>query len=398
MADTILFAPIFQIEDANGNPLAGAKLWFFQAGTINDLTTYQDSAGATPHANPVVADASGLFPAIYMTGNATFKTELTTSAGSVIQTIDNITARSAFASGTLAAPGISFVGDPDTGFYRIGANSFGAVAGGALAALFDANGLTVKDALFRIVDDADGTKIAKFQASGITTATTRTYILPDSNGTLALSGASKGTDVASATTISLGTGSYFHITGSTGPVTDIDFASPEDGREATLIFDSTPTITHNATTLALPGGANIVAAAGDRMIIRQDSSDNIVVVDFIRAAGVPAYTNVEDQTLTGGARVTSKDLGTPTAASTVTLDPGDRPLQHLTNNAAFILAPGSNSGSLLLDITNGATAGAITTSGWTKVTGAFTTTNGNKFRCSCSIGNAGSLLSIQALQ
>lgn len=397
MADTILFAPFFQVEDVNGNPLAGGKLWFYLAGTEDDLETYQDSAGATPHANPVVADASGMFAPIYMTRNATFKTVLTTSAGSVVQSIDNITARSAFPSGSLGSPGISFVGDPDTGFYRVGANSFGAVAGGALVALFDANGLTVKDALFRIADDSDGTKIAKFQASGITTATTRTYTLPDASGTLALTGASKGSDVASATTVSLGTGSLFHITGTT-TITDIDFAAPEDGREATLIFDGVLTLTHNATTLVLPGGANITTAAGDRAIIRQDSGDNIIVIDYIRAAGVPAYINVEDQTLTGGARVTSKDLGTPTAASTVTLDPGDRPIQHLTNNAAFTLAPGSNSGSLLLDITNGASAGAITTSGWTKVTGAFTTTNGNKFRCSCSIGNAGSLLSIQALQ
>ncbi len=109
--------------------------------------------------------------------------------------------------------------------------------------------------------------------------------------------------------------------------------------------------------------------------------------------------NVEDQTLTGGARVTSKDLGTPTNGATVTLDPGDRPLQHLTNNVAgFTLAPGSNGGSILLDITNGASAGAITVSGWTKVVGAFTTTSGHKFRCHGSIGNGGSLLTIQPLQ
>jgi len=108
--------------------------------------------------------------------------------------------------------------------------------------------------------------------------------------------------------------------------------------------------------------------------------------------------NVADQTITGGARVTSLDLGTPSAASTVTLDPGDRPLQHLTNNAAFTLAPGSNAGIITLDITNGASAGAITTSGFTKVVGAFTTTNAHKFRCSVSVGNAGSLLSIQPLQ
>lgn len=111
-----------------------------------------------------------------------------------------------------------------------------------------------------------------------------------------------------------------------------------------------------------------------------------------------AKLDVEDQTLTGGARVTSKSLGTITSG-TVTPDPGDRPMQHYTNNGAHTLAPGSNTGSYLLDITNAASAGAVTTSGWTKVAGdAFTTTNGHKFRCSCSVGNAGSLLIVQALQ
>lgn len=111
-----------------------------------------------------------------------------------------------------------------------------------------------------------------------------------------------------------------------------------------------------------------------------------------------AKLDVEDQTLTGGARVTSKSLGTITTG-TVTPDPGDRPLQHYTNNGAHTLAPGTNNGSYLIDITNGASAGAITTSGWTKVAGdSFTTTNGHKFRCHASVGNAGSYLVVGALQ
>lgn len=111
-----------------------------------------------------------------------------------------------------------------------------------------------------------------------------------------------------------------------------------------------------------------------------------------------AKLDVEDQTLTGGARVTSKSLGTITSG-TVTPDPGDRPLQHYTNGGAHTLAPGSNSGAYYLDITNNGSAGAITTSGWTKVSGdSFTTTNGHKFRCSCSVGDAGSLLVVQAMQ
>jgi hypothetical protein len=112
----------------------------------------------------------------------------------------------------------------------------------------------------------------------------------------------------------------------------------------------------------------------------------------------PAQLNVEDQTLAGGARVTEKDLGT-ISSGTVTPDPGDRPLQKYTNGGAHTLAPGSNVGAYLLTIVNNGSAGAITTSGWTKVAGdSFTTTNGHKFRCHASITGDGSVLIVQAMQ
>lgn len=106
----------------------------------------------------------------------------------------------------------------------------------------------------------------------------------------------------------------------------------------------------------------------------------------------------EGLTETGGAGVTSKDLGT-ISSGTVTPNPSNRKLQHYVNNGAHTLAPGAVTGWYHLDITNDASAGAITTSGWTKVKGdSFTTTNGHKFRCYASIGNAGSLLFVNAMQ
>jgi hypothetical protein len=102
--------------------------------------------------------------------------------------------------------------------------------------------------------------------------------------------------------------------------------------------------------------------------------------------------------LTGTYVVTSTSLGT-ISSGTVTPNPQTQPMQHYTNGGAHTLAPSANAGSVLVDITNNGSAGAITTSGFTKVTGdTFTTTNGHKFRCSISIGNGGSLLVVQALQ
>lgn len=111
---------------------------------------------------------------------------------------------------------------------------------------------------------------------------------------------------------------------------------------------------------------------------------------------IAAALDVANQVITGGARVTSNGAGTITTG-TVTLDPGTRPLWDYTNNGAHTLAPGTNRGTIVLDITNGASAGIITISGWTKVVGTFDTTNAHVFRCFCSIGAGGSLLTIQAM-
>ena len=96
----------------------------------------------------------------------------------------------------------------------------------------------------------------------------------------------KGGDVESGGTISLGEGGYFHVTGTT-TITDIDFATAKDGRWAVLVFDGVLTLTHHATTLVLPGAANITTAAGDVCLVVQDSVDNVKVAWYTRAAVAP---------------------------------------------------------------------------------------------------------------
>lgn len=82
-----LFDNHFQANDANGAPIAGAKLFFYVAGTTTALATYQDAGATTPHANPVVADSMGLFPPIYIAAPL-YKFVLQTAGGVTIQTVD----------------------------------------------------------------------------------------------------------------------------------------------------------------------------------------------------------------------------------------------------------------------------------------------------------------------
>lgn len=66
----LAFTPGFRVTDTNDDPLSGAKLYFYDAGTTDDRTVYQDDALSVAHAQPVVCGSDGLVPAIYVpTGN-----------------------------------------------------------------------------------------------------------------------------------------------------------------------------------------------------------------------------------------------------------------------------------------------------------------------------------------
>jgi hypothetical protein len=103
--------------------------------------------------------------------------------------------------------------------------------------------------------------------------------------------------------------------------------------------------------------------------------------------------NVEDQSITGGARVTIKDLGNLSGA-TITPDPGDRPTQKITNNGAGSILPGTNEGSYTLIIVNASGAGAITTTGWTLKGSPLDTTTTSVFICSAFVYTDAKVLSV----
>lgn len=215
----------------------------------------------------------------------------------------------------------------------------------------------------------------------------------------------KGADVASSGTTSLGEGGYFHITGTT-TITDIDWATAKDGRAAIVIFDGVLTLTHHATTLKLPGNGNITTAAGDRAIFVQDASDNVICVLYLRADGSPLNSTVVRSTatanFTAGYTSTAYNAGTQTTG-TLTPDPANGNLQRAVNGGAHTLAPPSVGGgdalTMVIQYTNNGSAGALTTSGFTKKTGdALTTVNGDDFLFHITVINGFSHLNVVAMQ
>jgi len=100
----------------------------------------------------------------------------------------------------------------------------------------------------------------------------------------------KGADIASASTVDLGaaTGSYVVITGSTGPITS--FGTTQAGVVRDFTFTGTPTITHNATSMILPGAADFTADAGACGRAVSLGSGNWRVLFLSKASGLPIST------------------------------------------------------------------------------------------------------------
>lgn len=119
----------------------------------------------------------------------------------------------------------------------------------------------------------------------------------------------KGADIASANALTLGDGNYFDITGTTD-ITSI--GTKGVGTVVKLHFDAALTLTHHATDLILPGGANITTAAGDEAEFVEYATGDWRCLNYQRATGMPVdqyigWDLIETQTASG---VSSIDFDT----------------------------------------------------------------------------------------
>jgi hypothetical protein len=95
---------------------------------------------------------------------------------------------------------------------------------------------------------------------------------------------SKGADVASATALVLLTdGNFFDVTG-TVTITSFN-TTGGPGTQIKLQFDAACLLTHHATDLKLPGGANITTAAGDVAEFIEYAAGDYICTSYTRASG-----------------------------------------------------------------------------------------------------------------
>ena len=210
-----------------------------------------------------------------------------------------------------------------------------------------------------------GTPAAGWMRYNTTTSNTEIYTgsawanvgVPFTGGTLtsALNEAPL-TTIASAATTNIGaaTSNTVNISGS---ATITSLGTVASGTKRILIFQGTPVITHNATSLILPSGANITAAVGDTAEFVSLGSGNWKCVDYTRASGqsviapTSPITHTAEIALTG----TNVDIAIPAGVRSITLavyrmsmTGGDDPILRLGTSGGIVtsgyLGAGSSSG------------------------------------------------------
>jgi len=130
--------------------------------------------------------------------------------------------------------------------------------------------------------------MSTIKTDALTSVSTNTDLTLSANGTGGVKVSdyfqlTKGSDISSATGLSLGTdGNAFDVTGTT---TITSIGTQGIGSHVTLHFDGALTFTHHSTNLILPGATNIITAAGDIAVMYEYASADWRCISYTRASG-----------------------------------------------------------------------------------------------------------------
>jgi len=168
--------------DANGYIAPGAKATIYADGTATLISVYSDVAGTIAAANPIVADADGLWPQRYVTEDA--KAVVTTSAGVTIYTLDP--APTSQGSGA-AASQISFTPSVSPPLPQTNVQDAIIAAANLVVSGFAAFGLGVTGNATLLANlDATGTGAGIYRFDGTTTGTFPTGVAAGDTGAVEL--------------------------------------------------------------------------------------------------------------------------------------------------------------------------------------------------------------------
>lgn len=171
----------------------------------------------------------------------------------------------------------------DSGLTTPAANPLIADADGRWAAYSDS---TVNYSIQGKTSDGATTILEADITAGVITVDYEISSLYHQDWTPMLTKATAFADLASATTTDIGAASSNNLR-ITGTTTITGLGTADAGVRRTLRFAAALTLTHNATSLILPGAANITTAANDTAEFVSLGSGNWICTSYIRAGSVP---------------------------------------------------------------------------------------------------------------
>lgn len=113
-----------QRMDVNGDPLAGAKLYVYSAGTSTPASVYEDYSLSIEHSFPITADAAGIIP-MFWVADGSYRVRLTDAAGNEVFDDDGIVAIGP-SSGTGGGGGST---TPEAAIFQTGDMIWGPISG-----------------------------------------------------------------------------------------------------------------------------------------------------------------------------------------------------------------------------------------------------------------------------
>lgn len=226
--------PLYQ-----GSAQALSTFTFYLIGTTTPQDTYSDSGLTSANTNPVVTDAYGYLGEVYLSRNR-YKVVWKNAAGDTLKTWDSVD------KDKIHTRGAGLPSDPHPGQIHDNTSDghryerkIGTSAWLDLGATDSVgNAATVSETL-------TGTDAAKFvTADGLAAIWQRGTNITPSGGTVSLPSTGGGV-------FNIAAGNFSAI------------STAQGGRAVLFIFGGTSVITHNSTSMILPGGASLTSEAGD---------------------------------------------------------------------------------------------------------------------------------------